>query len=225
MENPINDLMPFSFNSNDFKKLCYQIEQLKNDNLELNDKQKVAIDDYFSIKNTWKNYEAKVSKIIKEYKPKIDIIDRATKDTHRLITDESAYDYLDSKRERQLSRFINDLENNTSKRIIFFGGVSSILRTEKAMVAVSVWLTKNSHQDSKVFYCHESLKVAATRAKQLKLTAHGDQFTDEQKSKQATIDKKIKEFQTMKILILKKIGKEYQKSILFTKLNLSLTDL
>jgi hypothetical protein len=114
-----------------------------------------------SLDKFWENFEKKIDEILA--KPTYSNIEELSKDVTTLMMDEKAYEKVYSKRDDQLGELIKQLQSNTSKRIVIFGGIPTAIR--KSYKELASWLILN--KDSKLFICYENENIAGVRMNDL----------------------------------------------------------
>jgi hypothetical protein len=151
----------------------------------------------------------------------------------KLMMDDEIYESILSKREDTLKALIGDLSNDSSCRIIFFGGISSTLRDEETIKKFAKWLIDNNA--SKMFFCHESKEVVEIRNKTLSEYAYDEnkqkklkkgEIEDAEKEKMENLEKrkkelvrrKIEEFEKMRNELLDKIGDKIKARVFFPEI-------
>jgi len=159
IESPITGFTYIEFKKEDFKKLITSIKKsiLKSEEIALENIQNLEM----VLDNKWDKFFDKVNTILKEYVETIDPMS--------IMMNHSVYDFVLSKREDHLLTLINNLNNDKlSKRMIIFGGISTILREETTIKAFGRWLLQD--HNPKIFICHETKEALIERSKYL----HGD---------------------------------------------------
>jgi hypothetical protein len=154
------------------------------------------------LNNRWKDFSQAIDEILKTFpsRPKkIDDLSNPGK-LPELMMDDEIYESILSKREDTLKALIEDLSGDSSSRIIFFGGISSILRDEETIKKFADWLIK--HATSKMFFCHESKGVVEIR----KETLTGDVYDGVADNQEELEKRKIEEFRKMQIKLLSMLG-------------------
>jgi len=190
IESPIAGFNYIEFNKKDFKKLMTSIKKsiLKSEEIALENVQNLEM----ALNSKWDKFFEKVNAILKKYVETIDPMS--------IIMNHSAYDFVLSKREDHLLTLINNLNNDKlSKRMIIFGGISTLLREEATIKAFGRWLLQD--HNPKIFICHETKEALIERSKYLHediIKQKGDKI---EREKQA--EKKINKIIEMKNNLIK----------------------
>lgn len=217
IESPISSFNYVRYSKDEFLKLLISIEKVLYNYGEKDKIKKDKLDQLeFSLNKHWDSFVKGVDDALEKHASTSNV-EAIREDIANFMLDENAYDIVLSKRETHLQELLSNLENDTSKRLIIVGGISTTLRSEQTIKAITVWLAKNT--ESKLFICHENSEVAKKRAQDISSKA----FKKKVDTALEIQKRKVEEFNNWKKELLQSVGKKYHKNIHFIEVNKALT--
>mgnify|MGYP000004652671 CR=1 FL=1 len=216
IESPIEKFQNIEYNKEGLLKIIFSITKSLYDSDELGDNQKQLLEN--QLDTNWKSFKNDIDIILeKEYTYEIENIQD---DVATIMLDEKAYENILPRREKHFQELIDNLIYDKSKRIIIFGGISTILRDEKSIIEFSSWLVRN--QESKLFFCYENERVASIRAKEVNTKAL-NKGNENIINVENEVKKRKAEVLKMKETFLKNTGELQQNNLYFVEVNETVT--
>jgi hypothetical protein len=166
----------------------------------------------------WNSFYKKVTTILS--KPECLTVEDLTDEMklQTILLNEQLYEQLLSRRENFLEKLIIELKNNMSKRIIFFGGISTKIRDENTLIKLTQWLLDN--RSSRLFICHEIGDAVRGREVSISSSAFEEETDkDLESSKELEVRKrKIIEFNEMKSNLYGYLGPKIEDDVKFIEI-------
>jgi hypothetical protein len=216
IESPIEKFQNVEYNKEGLLKIIFSITKSLFDSNELDNNQKQLLVN--QLDTHWESFKKDIDIILeKEYMYEIENIQD---DVTTIMLDEKAYENILPRREKHFQELIDNLIHDKSKRIIIFGGISTILRDKKSIIEFSSWLVRN--QESKLFFCYENEKVASIRAKEVNHNALNKDNKD-RIDVEYEVRKRKAEVLEMKKVFLKNTGELQQNNLYFIEIDQTVT--
>jgi len=174
IENPIEVFNRVKYDKDDFlESLIYQIEKVRYEK-EPSPQQKENLSK--SLNDYWEEFQKATDEILSK-SPQTDYVNELSNNPIDLMKNGKAYEIIYSERNDQLDELIKQLHENTSKRIVIFGGIPTKIRN--AYEKFASWLILN--KESKLFLCYENETVAEARTEDLKITQNKNKIEEVKK--------------------------------------------